>query len=100
MGRHSEEAAHCEDGVAVLLQWVETGGAPYWVPCGGCTWSEEQGPDLQHSMGADGQPCTTCGGTGWKGCATLADSPWVIDDFTVTCANLQLLWLGQGLAGR
>ena len=90
----------CEDAAAVLVHWVESKGSPYSVPCGDCTWDEEQGDDLQHSLGPDGKPCSTCGGTGWRDCTSLSDSPWVIDDFTAVCANLNLFWRGKELCTK
>ena len=77
----------CTCAVEILLHWRQTGGKPYAVPCSLCRWQEGDG---QFSRLAEaGRPvCTTCDGSGWTDCASLVDSPWVIDSFTAVLAYL------------
>lgn len=88
----------CDDAVSVLLHWVNSHGAPYVVSCQDCEWREDwewdDGRSDQFSYDAAGI-CRTCGGSGWKRCTTLEESPWVIDSFTHTLARIDSMFLRQ-----
>lgn len=83
---------YCVDAVEVLACWREHTG-PFYVPCPVC-----MGGDTLH-LDADGcsldlstMAVCGCGGTGWKVCVSLADSPWVVDSFTLDLLALHEVW--------
>jgi hypothetical protein len=85
----------CSDATEVLVRWLDSGGTPYCVPCSDCEWREGDGQFSR--INEPGRPvCPKCQGTGMMECASLHDSPWVVDDFTACLANLHLVqWEGR-----
>lgn len=49
---------------------------------------------LRHESQQDPcQVCGSCGGSGWRWCLGIGDSPWIVDDFTAVCAGYHDLWV-------
>ena len=82
----------CSDAVEILIRWADSGGGPYCVPCPDCEWREGDGQFSRIGEDLDRPVCPRCSGTGSVECASLSESPWVIDDHTIAVANLHLFW--------